>query len=98
VGQPRNQSPKKVKKIISGFEKYKTKNEQTEIINTICNYVNSTYNIVRNYDPIYDQIRTIISKKQASDQGIIKVYTALLNHYKIPYQIVLTSKKVHPTR
>jgi len=86
-------SPKKVKKIISGFEKYKTKNEQTEIINTICNYVNSTYNIVRNYDPIYDQIRTIISKKQASDQGIIKVYTALLNHYKIPYQIVLTSNR-----
>ncbi len=86
-------NPRKVKKIISDFENYKTKNENTEIINTICNYVNSTFNIVRNNDPIYDQISTIIYKKQASNQGIIKVYTSLLNHYKILYQIVLTSNR-----
>ncbi|TMM56635.1 DUF3857 domain-containing protein [Maribacter algarum] len=87
--------PRRMKNLLADFSAYNDKNktENSEPINDIANYVHNTYNIIRSRAPEYDDINTIISKKQATEQGIAKVFTALLNHYDIDYEVVLTSNR-----
>ncbi|RKN80261.1 DUF3857 domain-containing protein [Ulvibacterium marinum] len=85
---------RKIKTLVADFEKYKA-DDDNGIINTISNYVHNRYHIVRGNTPEYDDLSTIIAKKQATEQGIVKVYTALFNHYGISYELVLTSNRYH---
>jgi len=88
--------PKKYSSLINDYLKFsKTKSRETnaEIINTICEYVTSTYNIVRTRNAELDDLKNIIRKKQATESGIMKVYSCLFNQENIDYEFVLTSDR-----
>ncbi len=83
----------KYRKLTQDFDKY-TKNmpktSDSEIINSICDYVNSNFNIIRERNDDLDNLQTAIKKKQASEYGILKVYSCLLSYSNIKFQIVFS--------
>jgi len=91
-----NLKSKKIKGLVSAYEKYKASQEQHQYdVNTISNFINNTFNIIRDNNSEFNDIDVILSKKQATSQSITKVYTALLNHYNINYELVLASDRYH---
>ena len=88
--------PKKHKKLVEDYKKKsigKLRETQAEIINNICEYVTENFNIIRTPNPRLNQLKTIIQEKQATETGIIKVYSCLFNAENIDYEFVLTSDR-----
>ncbi len=89
-----NVKARKINKLISDYEKFAAEENDLNQVNKICEYVHRNYNILRNNSaPEYDDLNVIFSKKQASEQGIVKLFVAILNYYKIPYDLVLSSNR-----
>lgn len=90
--------PSKYKSLIKHYSKFikdKPRETNTQIINTICNYIYSNYNIKKGNDYNLSNLRNIVTKKQATEQGIIKLFSCLLNYENIDYQIGLTSNRYY---
>ncbi|MEO1032440.1 MAG: DUF3857 domain-containing protein [Bacteroidota bacterium] len=88
--------PKKYNSLIkdyTAFVKEKPAETQAQIINNICEYVTSNFNIIRKRDEQLSEMKYIVRTKQASESGIIKVYSCLFNHEDIDYEFVLTSDR-----
>ena len=82
--------------LIEDYKKYKKNNpakESTQIINNICKYVTSNYNILRKNDEKLSQLKYAIRSKQATEKGVLKIYSCLFNYENINYEIVLTSNR-----
>ncbi len=90
-------NPSKFKPLIKDYTKYienKPRETNIQIINNICEYVYGNYNIKRsgeNYN--LSNLKYIIKSKQATEQGIIKLFSCLFNHENLDYEIVLTSDR-----
>lgn len=88
--------PKKHKSLIKHYTKFikdTPRETNTQIINTICDYIFSNYNIKRISDYNLSDLRYIVNKKQATEQGIIKLFSCLLNYEQIDYKLALTSNR-----
>lgn len=88
--------PKKYKGITNNYKKFvkdKPKENSLDIVNNISEYIHSKYVIKRERDESLSDLKTIFKKKQASETGIIKIYTCLLNFENIDYKLVLTSNR-----
>lgn len=87
--------PKKYKVLVEDFKKYSNKNITTdaEKINLVCDYIHHNFQIMRERNETYNQLKNIIRSKQATEMGIIKVYSLLFNSLDIPFELVLTSNR-----
>uniref|UniRef100_UPI002611DE23 DUF3857 domain-containing protein n=1 Tax=Winogradskyella sp. TaxID=1883156 RepID=UPI002611DE23 len=80
--------PKKYSSLIKDYQKFakgKPADTQAQIINNICEYVTSNFNIIRKRDEQLSELNYISRTKQASEIGITKVYSCLFNHEDINY-------------
>ncbi|NRD23452.1 DUF3857 domain-containing protein [Winogradskyella litoriviva] len=88
--------PNKHRSLVNHYKKFaenKPKGNSEEIITNICEYITSSYNIIRTHSEELSQLKHIFKNKQATEQGIIRLYTCLLNSEQIDYELVLTSNR-----
>lgn len=90
--------PKRQKALIKHYTKFiegKPRETNTNIINNICEYVYGNYNVKRRGDYNLSDLKYIFAKKQANEQGMIKLFSCLFNHENIDYELVLTSNRYY---
>lgn len=92
---------KKYKRYIEKYTKAtfdKPRETEAQIINTICEYVNSNFSIVRrSSNSELNDLRSILSKGKASQSGIAKVYALLLKHEGVYFDFVLAANRFRHT-
>jgi len=79
-----------ITKIVTGILKDQKTDDYTKAY-LIDDYVKKNYTIVKNNNAQLSEIDYIIKNKSASDLGIIKVYSHLLETAKVEYMPVITS-------
>ncbi|MCS6823995.1 MAG: DUF3857 domain-containing protein [Cytophagaceae bacterium] len=82
-------SAKAVKKLIEKMNISSAKSEAEKIKKTET-YIKYNFTFLENDAPMLSDIQTVISKKIANEQGIVRLFTAIFNELKIDYQLVLT--------
>ena len=88
--------PRRHNALINDYKKFvetKSKDSSAEIINNICEYITTTYNVIHTPSEELFQLKHIFAQKQATEGGIIRLYTCLLNSENIDYEFVLTSDR-----
>ena len=85
---------RKLKGFIEEFEVYQEQQtDNTNFINQMASFIHSRINLVKGSQQDLNSLNAILVSKQASHQGVVKVFTALLNHYNVDYQLVLSSNR-----
>lgn len=88
--------PSKYKSLVNDYKKFtsnKSKESNSEIINNICEYIYANFNIIRTPNDKLTDLKYIITKKQATELGIMKVFSCLFNYEELDYEFVLTSNR-----
>lgn len=91
-----NLYPSRYKKLIKDYQRFSNEHElQTDEqkINSVCDYIHKNYHIIRDKPTEFEDLKSAIRDKQVSEFGVVKIYTLLINHYKIPFEVLLTSNR-----
>ena len=83
---------KKVKKLSESVNTKYCRDEEDKI-RTVENFIQTQFVTVRNNPQVSSDLSEVISKKAGTEAGILKLYSQILNHLNIDYQLVLTSNR-----
>ena len=83
---------KKVNKLIKNIELNEADDEETKI-RKIENYLKSRFSTINMYAPELKNVSSIIDNKVANENGMTKLFAAVLTARDIKHQIILTSNR-----
>ncbi len=82
---------------IDGFSKdmgITAEMDEESKLRKIDNYIKGNIFITKIQDPAYSDLAKVISDKAANDNGVTKLYIALLRKHKIAHELVVTSDRL----